>query len=1216
LLCESVTNITQGTTLDDFKNAVSRFYTDPEVEQAASDAPIDSSLIPNADRQLQEKAWTWLLLHPDIWVGRPTGQDSSPDILVAADQDSSVLSLIDAESADFNDDESKRIRLWTSHERVWQTVAGHGVDFKRIPGEEFRLLCLIAGAGPKGIAQPELVKMSKQDKKSVPGRTDNLNKIGYIRKTKILAEKHNTSLLVHRRFLPEKELDALSRPVFVNGSLSFENLLGVLKEKLKNGASIKMEALEAFLGCAVRSWEKRALWRALERLDIIGVIQRFRMDEVREGKKGNMRNFKAKYVKLLRDPTEDDFKRYTSLTLKDREDFRRRLEAQDAETKGEHAEYMDDDDYAAQAANVEAAAQTTNEDVAVIRTMKWDSDVAWTNTIFNAVKAAGVAGLSSMASREATYGRFYDRPVEQMLARLTDVWQKAQPDHLRSFNIIRDTDTKGRSTNYLYRTHEAFQQAVDQGNTVWENATSGKPYVKPTPQLDQFGFSRLDGGQFLKQGEATLSESIYDAEVELETTQKSDPILAKNPDGTFRVVWKHDQGSRKPRKGKAGLTGADDDEDGSPAMPKKRRGPKPKVRSSARHQKVITVASEDEATNEPKGPQTEEKLRIQAEEHAFNEAKEQQKLAPVSTTSGKQIASSWKPGKGRPRMILVDDITLTDEVLPQPTPESKRPPVVVLESRVRALFESLKAANELLANPETKETTNIGEISKMEHQIVAPKSAQLTQLERFGKAVNGRTRGSGGEVQSTGVDDTPAVATAATPASHMLNSQTTQNGLGLTASLWAEPQTPLPAESPIPLTRRTHSASVNSNKRSAAPHTRSPVTRKRQRTGQMDENEDLADGGPEDAVSVNTVQQIQGHAKDTGLSTTQVIEDSTEMPQTPARKDWSQRQSTYIRPPAQSGSHRKKKGTVVGRGTAQYKRILLIEQIMEKSGGIFPGDSEMVPAFQKLQKDELKSETTSDRDTIMKAVKALVDDEKLKRFGFFFKDKNGKQAQKWILHHPHIKANSQEVQDLMKKIEEAYPKNYVPPPYGDGETGRPEQRKNIDRFQYRPGKSIIQPSGTEFVIDVEAKRKELEAQRLAAAAAIRAEESRRFKAQAERNKKRQAALAAKPRVHRASLRTTAHPDPQAVDLVDEDDPNTVMPSVETDGIPPGANRSARTRYRSIRPAPPIAETDIAKAGSGFCALTQDPVGMEVPISYKRDVSLFFSDNTSDARFEE
>ena len=1089
------------------------------------------------------------MVHPDIWVGKaPEDDEALPEVLVDGNQDASALSLQDAETIDATDTgASGRLRVWTSHERVWQTVAGHGVDFKRVPGEEFRLLCMIAGAGERGIAQPDLVKQSKQDKKSVPGRTDNLNKAGYIRKTRILAEKHNTSLLTHRRFLQKDEIAAQDRPVFVNGSLSFDNLLAVLTEKLKNGVSMKMDELEEFLGCAVKSWEKRALWRALERLDIIGVVQRYRQDEHKQGKKGNMRVFKTKTLKLLREPTEADHKRYTSLTVKDRNDFRKRLEAQDAETQGEHAEYMDDDDYAppnpAQKADGATNEETPQEETSVLK-MQWDSDTAWTTTVFNAVDRAGTAGLSSMAAREATYGQFYDRPVEQMLARLTDVWQNAQPDHLAHFSIIRDTDTKGRSTNYLYRTHEAFQLAVDEGSTVWENATNGRDYKKPQPNLDQFGFNALDGSQFVKNGSGTLGDAVKVSKFEVEKLQRTDPIIETKADGSLRVVWNHEKGNKGPRKSKI-----DDELDDDAAA-----SPRPKVAK----RKYIKKAKLNESTQSGVGAEsrTGDEWRLKAEEQAYQEAMKEQKKAPVTTMPGKQMDGKWLPGRGRTKMVLVDDSIPSDtSELPEAFAKAQKPPIMVLESRVRAILEALKPNTGASSEPIAPKPSTPAK----KQRLVTLQSPRFNELAWFrdGAATHGSPILGRPPVLPEDGEDPQATAGA--------------NALPSTSSMQEKRTDSTRAESP--LANSEAPVLVGSQTTEVVPSPPNPASSAQEKNsedwlGQL--HQATEPEAPEEPRKVGELS-VRSNAP---------------------RKDWAQRQSTYIRPKPAVIVDRKKRGTVVGRGTAQYKRILLIQQIMEKSGGIFPGDSEMVPAFQKLQKTELKSETTSDRDTVMKAVKALVDDGKLLRFSFFFQDKNGKSVQKWIIHEPQISVDSQEIKDLMKKIEEAHPRNYVPPPYGDGETGRAEQRKNIDRFQYRPGKSIIQPSGTEFVIDVEAKRKELENQRLAAAAAIRAEEARRMKAQAIRNKQRNAAIARKPRRPRTLLAKTAQPEPWALDHMQDDDPDRVVQSVETDGMPLTHWYTGRPRYRDIRPAPPISALQIAKLDSGI-PLAPAPAPMPV-----------------------
>jgi hypothetical protein len=998
------------------------------------------------------------------------------------------------------------------------------------------------------------VKNSKQDKKSVPGRTDNLHNAGYIRKTRILAEKHNTSLLTHRRFIAKEELDVLDRPIFINGSLSFDNLLNVLKEKLKNGGMMKMEDLEEFCNCSVKSWEKKALWRALERLDIIGVVQRFRMDEHKLNKRGVMRIFKTRSIKLLREPTDEDFKRYTSLTVKDRNDFRKRLEAQDAEVQGEHAEYMEDDDYApTPATGTETADQDAVKDPPAPLRMQWDSDDAWSNTVFNAINATGTTGLSSMAVREATFGRFYDRPVEQMLARLTDVWHQAQPDHLKHFSIIRDTDTKGRSTNYLYRSYEAFEKAVEAGNTVWENATNVKDYKKPVPKLDAFGFGELDQSHFLKNGTVSLADGIAATKFGAEKIQRADPVVGKKLDGSPCIVWTATNYGVKSgkSKGKKAVAAESDDDDNIPATPKKSRGAsQAKGAKKGRPKKAVDVATVSASASAEASWSTEAGLRIQAENDAYKAAQKDQKKNLVIPTAGKEIVPKWQPGRGRPKMILVDDKNSADPLtLPEGIAASKRPPIIVLESRVQAILETLRRPSTTgMSTPaEAVPTTPQAKRVAASPQVVILKSPRFNKLSWFKDSPNVPTTPAGEGVAMP----TAPEANGGDEAERQLQFEAAQ------ADVQATQHSPEETDTAEEFTAQLlHAAAI------------------------LDEDQK------------NKTVQVDGAADQ---DTSQPMEIDDEVAETPAktpaendadngdkriRKDWAQRQSTYIRPPPASNKHRKKKGTVVGRGTAQYKRILLIEQIIEKSGGIFPGDSEMVPAFQRLQKKELKSETTSDRDTIMKAVKALVDDGKLIRFAFYFVDRFGKNIQKWILHQPHISSSSPEVKDTMKKIEETHPRNYVPPPYGDGETGRAEQRKNIDRFQYRPGRSIIQPSGTDFVIDVEAKRRELEEQRLAAAAAIRAEENKRLKAQAARNKKRQAKIAGRPRQSRAIGRKTAQPDPWALDHTQEDDdPNRIMPSVEQDGMPIN-HRNNRPRYRDIRPAPAISQLDMAKLDSG------------------------------------
>lgn len=128
-------------------------------------------------------------------------------------------------------------RMYVSQDRTWQAVAGHSVDLKKLSAMQFALLSIIAAHGADGIIQPDLVKISGQDKRSVPHRTDELAKAGYIEKKPVQSSKLRTSLCVHKRFV--KEGHFLKGPsnvedVFRNRTVILSSLVGLLYDILKD----------------------------------------------------------------------------------------------------------------------------------------------------------------------------------------------------------------------------------------------------------------------------------------------------------------------------------------------------------------------------------------------------------------------------------------------------------------------------------------------------------------------------------------------------------------------------------------------------------------------------------------------------------------------------------------------------------------------------------------------------------------------------------------------------------------------------------------------------------------------------------------------------------------------------------------------------------------------------------------------------------------------
>lgn len=92
------------------------------------------------------------------------------------------------------------LRIYASIELRWQALAGHKPDPSRVPNRDFECLSIIGARKEAGILQPELVRISGQDKRSVPDRTRRLCERGYIEKIPVLVKQSHTSKLTLKRF--------------------------------------------------------------------------------------------------------------------------------------------------------------------------------------------------------------------------------------------------------------------------------------------------------------------------------------------------------------------------------------------------------------------------------------------------------------------------------------------------------------------------------------------------------------------------------------------------------------------------------------------------------------------------------------------------------------------------------------------------------------------------------------------------------------------------------------------------------------------------------------------------------------------------------------------------------------------------------------------------------------------------------------------------------
>jgi hypothetical protein len=131
-------------------------------------------------------------------------------------------------------------RLYASQNRIWQALTGHSIDLKKVPSMEFVLLSIIASRGMNGITQPDLTAMSGQDKRSVPHRTDELSRKGYIQKMPVQAGKMRTSLCVHKKFVTKDHFLSSGRveDVFQYKKFVLSGFIRLLHDKLKDSGVV------------------------------------------------------------------------------------------------------------------------------------------------------------------------------------------------------------------------------------------------------------------------------------------------------------------------------------------------------------------------------------------------------------------------------------------------------------------------------------------------------------------------------------------------------------------------------------------------------------------------------------------------------------------------------------------------------------------------------------------------------------------------------------------------------------------------------------------------------------------------------------------------------------------------------------------------------------------------------------------------------------------
>lgn len=145
------------------------------------------------------------------------------------------------------------------------------------------------------------------------------------------------------------------------------------------------------------------------------------------------------------------------------------------------------------------------------------------------------------------FGLYFKRPAENLVHRLVDLWQVAQPLHLRHYAVVRDMAMERTVMFYVHYSAKNFAKIVESGNASWEavefpekKAKTLKINLPPwgaVPELDEYGFPvNATPKSLLKNPNATLRDGIAAAKPADYKLSSSDPFVIRLPDGQYGMM--------------------------------------------------------------------------------------------------------------------------------------------------------------------------------------------------------------------------------------------------------------------------------------------------------------------------------------------------------------------------------------------------------------------------------------------------------------------------------------------------------------------------------------------------------------------------------------------------------------------------------------------------------------------------------------------------------
>ncbi|KAI4860747.1 hypothetical protein F4820DRAFT_435897 [Hypoxylon rubiginosum] len=440
------------------------------------------------DTTVASKVWRWLVARTDVSVdtNRKFNHLSLDEILAFPEEEELPPSTDNAEESSNQTPtpaqdiqptskgrrelggaaQKYRPRLHVSEDLQWKTLAGHGPDFKRLPLFEWKALVDIASVREQGILQGDLVRLSGQDKRSLPTRTDALAKKGYIikqpiilrgcRSSKLWLARYSESARVNRDGLNFDKVD-LSKEALTKdlGPVPFSNIW--------NGDKIDYIAIAQTFNAMVKAWGVMRYSDIRAKLDVENRVPQMRALAKTSrwftgigavtfvaAKFSNSQRLYKDCVKFVREPTADEWKVFRTTPTAHIKVPSARLGKRGQASRSKYSNEINFSPHSQaklkRASDKEHQNQLLNPEE--LTSPLWTPYKPMVNTTFEIIKRAGSGGSSNGAIVHQTLGGSYRKYIAALAAAIS--LENSQPPHLNHFEVTGQLNRLGKTMTYQF----------------------------------------------------------------------------------------------------------------------------------------------------------------------------------------------------------------------------------------------------------------------------------------------------------------------------------------------------------------------------------------------------------------------------------------------------------------------------------------------------------------------------------------------------------------------------------------------------------------------------------------------------------------------------------------------------------------------------------------------------------------------------------------------